>query len=92
MIRKSVIIALLALAALIPGASQQAQAQKSTGEWTMFPVYSNGVSDIVDTPSKVYYLSAGRLYSYDKENNETYSYSVANKLSDTEISSILYNI
>lgn len=92
MIRKSVIIALLALAALIPGASQQAQAQKSTGEWTMFPVYSNGVSDIVDTPSKVYYLSAGRLYSYDKENNETYSYSAANKLSDTEISSILYNI
>lgn len=90
MIRKLVIIALLALAGI--AAAPNARAQKSTGEWTMFHVYANGVSDIVDTPSKVYYLSSGRLYSYDKDNNETYAYSIANKLSDTEIASIHYNI
>ena len=90
MIRKSLIIALIAAAAF--GAAPQASAQKSIGEWTLFPVYSNGVSDIVDTKDRVYYLSSGRLYSFDKNNNETYSYSVANKLSDNEITSITYNV
>lgn len=68
-----------------------AAAQKSVGQWTLFPVYNNGVSDIVDTKDKVYYTSASRLYSYDKNSNETYSYSVANKLSDSDVQSIVYN-
>lgn len=87
MLRKSLIIGLMALCGAVT-----VSAQKTVGQWTLFPVYNNGVSDIVDTKDKVYYTSAGRLYSYDKENNETYSYTVANKLSDSEVSSIHYNL
>lgn len=49
------------------------------------------VTSIVDTPSKVYYMSKGSLFSYDKENQESYVYSTSNKLTDTGVSGIYYN-
>lgn len=84
MIRKlfyTVVIAMTALAV---------KAQTSVGSWEIYSAFSS-VSDIVDTPEKVYYLSAGYLYSYDKVNDESYAYSVNNKLHDTSINKIKYN-
>ena len=46
---------------------------------------------MVETPSKLYYSSNGSLYSYDKNTQETYVFTSANKLSDCTVTEILYN-
>lgn len=84
MIKKIFTIAVAILAGI------SAFAQKGVGTWDIVPVYSS-VSSMIETPQKVYYLSGGNLYSYDKENEETYIYNINNKLHDTNISKIKYN-
>ncbi|MDE6097348.1 MAG: hypothetical protein K2L80_08655 [Muribaculaceae bacterium] len=59
--------------------------------WTIYPLYNGKFSDIVETPSKLYYSSNGSLYSYDKDTQETYAYTNANKLSDCIVTDIQYN-
>ncbi len=66
-------------------------AQTSVGEWNVFPMFDGSATTLIDAKTKVYYVSLNRLYSYDKESNETYSYSTQNKLSDTNITSAYYN-
>lgn len=66
------------------------KAQQGVGSWEIYTAFSE-VSDLVETPDKVYYLSAGYLYSYDKAENESYSYTVNNKLHDSGIKMIRYN-
>ncbi len=66
------------------------KAQQGVGSWEIYTAFSD-VTDMVETPEKVYYLSSGYLYSYDKENDETYSYTVNNRLHDTDIKFIKYN-
>lgn len=83
MIRK----ALLLLAAT---ASLAATAQ-AVGEWTIYPLFDGNATALADGKSKVYYVSAGRLFSYDKEGNETYIYTAQNKLSDINIDKAFYN-
>lgn len=68
-----------------------ALAQQPVGNWDIYSLFSNSIDDIIETPSKVYYLSGGNLYSYDTENDESYSYSIRNKLSDNTITGIYYN-
>ena len=65
-------------------------AQTGVGSWYVYGTFQN-YDDIVETPSKVYYLSNGSLHSYDKETDESYSYSSANLLHDNSISMIEYN-
>lgn len=67
------------------------QAQMSVGEWKIYSVFANSVTKMLDTPQKVYYVSEGNLYSYDKESDENYHYSSVNKLNDNEITDIYYN-
>lgn len=83
---KQIFITLCALAALaMPSAAQ------SVGEWYVFPRFDGQAQSLIDTPSIVYYVSGGSLYSYDKDSGETYSYSTQNKLADTNITKARYN-
>lgn len=79
---------LLFAAFLLTMASSFAQA---VGDWNIFTRITGDIDQIIETPEKVYYTSGNRLFSYDKDNNETYAYTTQNKLNDTEISFITYN-
>ncbi len=81
-----------------------ANAQLSVGNWKLYPAYNNvKVYDnnilnepftgyrMLDTPEKVYYVSEGFLFSYDKKTEESYAYTVRNKMSDNNVKGIWYN-
>lgn len=59
--------------------------------WYKYPVYTDEISQLVETSTKVYYLSGGNLFSFSPQDNESYYYSQLNKLSDREIENIYYN-
>lgn len=62
------------------------------GTWTHYPAYSPHEQQVVETPSGlIYYLSGGSLFSYDIRNDESYSYSLENKLNDSYINGIFYD-
>lgn len=65
--------------------------QQSVGQWKIYPVVGSDYEKIIDTDSKVYFLSSSSLYSFDKNTNETYFYNSSNKLSGSGISDIYYN-
>ena len=65
-------------------------AQTTTGSWKVYSRYTN-ISKMEQTPDKVYFLSSNSLYSYDKNTQQTYSYSSLNKLNDNYIKDIYYN-
>lgn len=65
-------------------------AQVSMGSWKIYTPF-NGIDQIIDTPDKVYYTSVGYLFSYDPESEETYAYTVQNRLSDSDIHLVRYN-
>lgn len=67
-----------------------ASAQTMVGNWEFHTPFTS-VNSIVETPDKVYFVSVGTLFSYDKENQETYSYSTGNMLTDTGVSQVYYN-
>ena len=67
------------------------KAQLAVGEWKVYPVFANNVTRMLDTSEKVYYISEGNLFSYDKNTDESYSYSVVNKLNENEIHNVYYN-
>lgn len=81
--------AALAICAAAPAVPAAAQAP--VGQWYLYPVFNGTVTDVVETPSQVYYLSSGRLYSFGKDDNQTISYSTHNKLNDTNITGIFYD-
>ena len=92
MIRKPLIIGLVAVAGMFAAGTAPVHAQKSVGEWMVYPTFNSQITKVVDTKDKVYYLSSGSLFSYDKDNNETYAYTAANRLNDnTNITGIHYN-
>lgn len=67
----------------------QASAQRNVGDWNIYSLFDGlSVANVVDTKNKVYYVSANRLYSFDKQSNETYSYNTRNKLSDTNVTQV----
>ena len=67
------------------------QAQKPVGEWKLYPVFANSVTKMLETPEKVFYVSEGNLYSYDKNTDENYHYASVNKLNDNNVTDIYYN-
>lgn len=80
---------LLVLLALIPCF---AQAQLAVGGWKIYsPFVGSSIGKMVETPQKLYFISEGSLYSYDKETGENYSYNSINKLNDNNITDIYYN-
>ncbi len=66
-------------------------AQLAVGDWNIYSSFSGTFNKIVETPEKVYYQSGTNIFSYDKENNETYSYSSRNLLNDNNVTGIYYN-
>ena len=65
-------------------------AQTTTGSWKVYSRYTK-VSKMEQTPDKIYFLSGNSLYSYDKNTQQSYSYSSLNKLNDNYIKDIFYN-
>ncbi len=68
-----------------------AKAISSVGEWNIYPQFSGEYAKVIETPSKLYFLSLNNLYSYSPEDNETYIFNSSNKLSDNKITAIYYN-
>lgn len=66
-------------------------AQHAPGTWRTFPMLGNNFDRVVDTPSKVYYLTGGSLYSYDKADKETVYYSPGEMTSNYGIQKMFYN-
>ena len=91
MIRRPIIISLLALSGICSQQAIPVSAQQSVGEWKIYPVYNSDIARIVDAGDKVYYLASNRLYSFDTKTNESYIYSSQNKLNGTEIRNIYRN-
>lgn len=84
MIKRAFVI----LALLLP---LMMQAQKTMGEWKLYSVFANSVTKMLETPQKVFYVSEGNLYSYDKSTDENYHYTSSNELNDNEVLNIYYN-
>lgn len=84
MIRKLFLFATLLL-------SLSSVSAQTVGEWKIWTQFNGVINDLVESPSKVYYTSSNRLFSYDKDSNETYIYTTNNKLSDTDVSFVSYN-
>lgn len=66
-------------------------AQHAPGSWKVFPMSGEFFDDVVDTPDKVYFITGGSLYSYDKEYQETVYYAPGSRITDSGIASIHYN-
>jgi len=80
---------ILLLTAII--ATACAATAQTVGQWTVYPLFDGAASTLAEGKTKVFYVSSGRLYSFDKESNETYSYTSQNKLADTNITLSSYN-
>lgn len=79
---------LLCVLAMMPCAAQQLT---EIGTWELFPAYAPPAQKVIDTGNKVFYQSGGNLFEYDPKNDESFSYTRQNKLSDFEVSNIFYN-
>ncbi|MCE5332937.1 MAG: hypothetical protein LLF95_12465, partial [Bacteroidales bacterium] len=66
------------------------QAQLAMGKWRTHFAY-NSVNQIAQSENKVFAISAGALFSVDKENQDIELYSKINGLSDNNISKIEYD-
>lgn len=82
--KKGFIISLIALTTLF------ATLHAAIGDWRAYSSYRHATSCRV-VGDKVYVLSAGALYSYDKEDNELRVYDHITTLSDVKISCIEYS-
>lgn len=83
---RRIVTAFTAIAAVL-----SLKAISSVGEWTLYPQFSGDYTKVIETPSKMYFLSLNNLYSYAPEDNETYIFNSSNKLSDNNITDIYYN-
>lgn len=71
---------LLAVMALLP---ESTAAQSLTGEWQLHASFAgSNIQDIVDTPTKVYFLVSNGLFRYDKSSGEVAQMSRQNGLHD----------
>lgn len=63
---------------------------QSTGSWKIYSKFSN-VDKIIESPTRVYYISGGSLYSYNPDTDENIVYDSSNYLSDVTITDVYYN-
>lgn len=85
MLKRLIILILILLPALAP-----ARAAVATGSWRSFPV-SGEFSSVLESDRNVWYVTGGRLNSYDKEADETRTYEYGRDLSDFTISQLFFN-
>ncbi|MDE5750085.1 MAG: hypothetical protein K2H87_04870 [Duncaniella sp.] len=67
-----------------------AGATMMTGAWKNYPV-AGEFTHIIDTGSRVWYVSGGRLNYYDPSSDETRSYEAGRDLSDFVITGLFHN-
>ena len=67
-----------------------AYSQYGVGEWIGYNPYYKAEL-VEDTGDKVYFVSLGSLYSFDKDDNSIENYNKVGGLSDTEVSMIHYS-
>lgn len=60
------------------------------GDWKLYPSYHNATYCQV-MGDKIYVLASGSLFSYNKSDNEIYTYDKINTLSDIDITHIAYS-
>lgn len=82
---------ILILLAVIAGTAWGASAQHAPGSWRIVPMKGTTFTRLYDTPEKVYYLTGGSLYSYDKEGQETTYFSPGENISNYGVSQLYYN-
>lgn len=85
------LLQLIVIAVAAAFTSPAMAALSEIGTWEIYPVFAASPVKVIDAGSKVYYVSGGSLFSYDKNENERYSYTSGNKLSDVGVSNIYYN-
>ena len=68
-----------------------AKAQLAVGDWRVHSLFGNTLTNIIETGDRVYILSTGSLYAYDKQGEQLEAYTMRNKLSDVGIKNIYYN-
>ena len=87
MIRKYFISLLLSLVTLI------ASAQISVGQWKIHPYFVGDIiTNCVDTKDKVYYLSSGSLFCYDKIADTNTALNAMGEINDIGVNQIYYSI
>lgn len=69
---------------------QKAGAQVAIGEWTDYQSYASA-KNVVDTGDKIYCVTDGGLFSYDKTDNSILKMSGINGLSDVGIQRLAYS-
>lgn len=62
----------------------------ATENWRTHLMYAS-VTQVAETPTKVFGLSDGALFAYDKSTQQITVYTKANGLSDSKVSSIIYS-
>ena len=88
MLKHAITSLLIAAASLLLPLAAGAQ---TSGSWQIFPSYANPPQKVIDTDRLVYFTSGGNLFSYDKKNDESQSYTIQNSLNGTDITGIYYN-
>ena len=66
------------------------KAQRAVGSWEVYANYL-APEQMLETPDKVFCLSSGSLFSFDKDSEELYQYGIHNVLSEAIITKIFYN-
>lgn len=61
------------------------------GEWSVYNNYTHRTGKVIDTADKVFFLSEGNLFHYDKKSDETFGYTMFNGLSGVDIADIYRN-
>ena len=65
-------------------------AQNAIGDWISYNAFTK-ITNVEETKDKVYYVSGGNLFSYNKEDNSVAGYSKVEGLSDFDIIWLQYN-
>ena len=86
MSRTRYLLFFIAILALI----QKAGAQIGIGEWTDYQSYASA-KNVVDAGNKIYCVTDGGLFSYDKTDNSILKMSGINGLSDVGLQRLAYN-
>lgn len=66
-------------------------AQMAVGDWTIYTGYGGDVTQLIETPTMVFFVSDGSLFHYSKTDDETFAYTARNSLSSSEVKEIRYN-
>lgn len=64
-----------------------AVASMRAADWKIYPPFA-GVEKMAETKGRVYFISNGALFAYDKDNNETLTFSHLNDLNDTDVTGV----